>query len=235
MVYQIVIWPAADYILAVAEQNGTVAPRHWSILLKDMEQQICFILMFFGLYYSLLVTRAMNADEVLFHDDFLDGIGPGQADLITALHEFDASEQFKQTPLLRTVRAAIRRLIITQNVQNASDAIDQTIEALAAKNENDLAVLKYICWAVPSIGFVGTVRGIGAAMAQADSAVSGDIGPMTESLGIAFNSTLVALVISIFLMMILFYIQSKQESHIERIQIFCEEKFIQRVSNTPDL
>ena len=70
-------------------------------------------------------------------------------------------------------------------------------------------------------------------MAQADSAVAGDIGPMTESLGIAFNSTLVALVISIFLMMVLFYLQSKQDSHIERIQVFCEEKFIERVSNSP--
>ncbi|MDG1906390.1 MAG: MotA/TolQ/ExbB proton channel family protein [Arenicella sp.] len=233
VIYQIVIWPDAEQVLAAAQQNGTVAPRHWAILLKDMEQQICFMLLFIGLYYAMIVSRAMNADEVLFHEDFLDGIGPKRADLIDALKEFDASEKFKQTPLLRTIRAALRRLIITDNVQNASDAIDQTIEAISAKNDNELAVLKYICWAVPSIGFVGTVRGIGAAMAQADSAVAGDIGPMTESLGIAFNSTLVALVISIFLMMVLFYLQSKQDSHIERIQVFCEEKFIERVSNSP--
>ena len=34
-------------------------------------------------------------------------------------------------------------------------------------------------------------------------------------------------------MMVLFYLQSKQDSHIERIQVFCEEKFIERVSNSP--
>ncbi len=234
LVYQMVIWPSADHVLAVAQENGTVAPRHWAILVKDMEQQICFMLLFIGLYYAVIINRAMRADEGLFHEDFLDGIGNERGDLVSALKEFDASERYKQTPLLRTVRAAIRRLIITQNVQNAADAIDQTIESLTAKNDNELAVLKYICWAVPSIGFVGTVRGIGAAMAQADSAVAGDIGPMTESLGIAFNSTLVALVISIFLMMVLFYLQSKQDSHIERIQVFCEEKLIERVSHAQE-
>ena len=29
------------------------------------------------------------------------------------------------------------------------------------KNEADLALVKYIAWAIPSIGFLGTVRGIG--------------------------------------------------------------------------
>jgi biopolymer transport protein ExbB/TolQ len=180
------------------------------------------------------VLQGIKQDEVLFHDDFLDGLGSDRTHLIAALKEFDASEEYKDTSLLRTIRTAIRRLIITDNVQNASDAIDQTIEALAAKNENELAILKYICWAVPSIGFVGTVRGIGAAMAQADSAVAGNIGPMTESLGIAFNSTLIALTISIGLMMVLFFLQSKQDTHIEKIQGFCEEKLIQRISNTKE-
>ena len=54
--------------------------------------------------------------------------------------------------------------------------------------------------AIPSIGFIGTVRGIGEALSQAHVAVEGDIAGMTASLGVAFNSTFVALVVSIFLM-----------------------------------
>ncbi len=36
-------------------------------------------------------------------------------------------------------------------------------------------MIRYISWAIPSIGFIGTVRGIGEALAQADKAVQGDI------------------------------------------------------------
>ena len=44
------------------------------------------------------------------------------------------------------------------------------------------------------------MRGIGEALAKADQAVQGDITGMTNSLGVAFNSTFVALIISIILM-----------------------------------
>ena len=59
-------------------------------------------------------------------------------------------------------------------------------------------MIRYISWAIPSIGFIGTVRGIGEALAQADKAVQGDIAGVTQSLGVAFNSTFIALLISIF-------------------------------------
>ena len=61
-------------------------------------------------------------------------------------------------------------------------------------------MIRYISWAIPSIGFIGTVRGIGEALGQADIAVQGDISGVTQSLGVAFNSTFIALLISIFLM-----------------------------------
>ena len=61
----------------------------------------------------------------------------------------------------------------------------------------DLSFIKYISWAIPSIGFIGTVRGIGEALSQAAEAIDGDITGMTTSLGVAFNSTFTALLLSI--------------------------------------
>ena len=61
-------------------------------------------------------------------------------------------------------------------------------------------MVRYITWAIPSIGFIGTVRGIGDALGQAYKAVEGDISGVTVSLGVAFNSTFVALVLSIIMM-----------------------------------
>ena len=88
---------------------------------------------------------------------------------------------------------------------------DNTIESLFEVLQMDLSFIKFISWAIPSIGFLGTVRGIGDALGKANEAVLGDITSMTSSLGVAFNSTFVALLISIFLMFIISRLELKQD------------------------
>jgi biopolymer transport protein ExbB/TolQ len=86
-----------------------------------------------------------------------------------------------------------------------------------------------LIWAIPSIGFIGTVRGIGQALAQADEALAGNIAGMTDSLGVAFNSTLVALFISIFLMALLHQLQRLQDGLVVDTQAHCEEHLLVRL------
>jgi hypothetical protein len=76
----------------------------------------------------------------------------------------------------------------------------------------DLTFIKYISWAIPSIGFIGTVRGIGEALSKAAEAIDGNITGMTSSLGVAFNSTFVALLLSILLMLFITRIEHKQDN-----------------------
>ena len=87
-------------------------------------------------------------------------------------------------------------------------------------------MIRYIIWAIPSIGFIGTVRGIGGALSQAHIAVQGDIATMTASLGIAFNSTFVALAVSIFLMFFLHQLQLLQDRLIINIHGYCDKKLL---------
>ena len=84
-------------------------------------------------------------------------------------------------------------------------------EIAADHLDSSLSLVRYISWAIPAIGFIGTVRGIGEALAQADKAVQGDIAGVTQSLGVAFNSTFIALLISIFLMFLVHQLQLLQE------------------------
>ena len=93
-------------------------------------------------------------------------------------------------------------------------------------------MIRYLIWAIPSIGFIGTVRGIGEALAKADQAVQGDITGMTNSLGIAFNSTFVALIISIILMFFLHQLQQLQDGEVLEIREYCETKLLLRISKT---
>jgi biopolymer transport protein ExbB/TolQ len=90
-------------------------------------------------------------------------------------------------------------------------------------------MVRYIAWAIPSIGFIGTVRGIGEALSQAHKAVQGDIAGVTASLGVAFNSTFIALVISIFLMFIVHQLQLAQERLVLDSHDYCDKNLVRHL------
>ena len=91
-------------------------------------------------------------------------------------------------------------------------------------------MIRYLIWAIPSIGFIGTVRGIGQALSQADQALAGDIAGMTSSLSVAFNSTFVALIISIFLMFLLHELQRMQDALVVNIRAYCQKHIMEHIS-----
>lgn len=108
-------------------------------------------------------------------------------------------------------------LLAELNKKIDSDTSDKEIYSILIENkfdlfQLDLSFIKYISWAIPSIGFIGTVRGIGEALSQAAEAIDGDITGMTTSLGVAFNSTFTALLLSIILMFFITRIEYKQDN-----------------------
>jgi len=174
---------------------------------------------------------AILKDRYLFSVDLLDQSEQSGADLQAALTNLESLPvETKSTPLVVTLMASVRRYLITSDVQNTSDAIESSIEAMAIRQDAGNSMIRYLIWAIPSIGFIGTVRGIGGALAQADQALAGDIGGMTNSLGLAFNSTFVALLISIVLMFMLHQLLRLQDDLVVDTQDYCEKFLLKRIS-----
>ena len=71
--------------------------------------------------------------------------------------------------------------------------------------------------------------GIGDALGQAYKAVEGDIAGVTTSLGVAFNSTFIALVISILLMFLMHQLQLIQERLVLDTQDYCDQRLIRHL------
>ncbi len=257
LVYLGAIRPQAELDIEAARLAGQAAPRTLAVILKDIEQEICLVLMVCCIYQIFSRSRELGSRRYLFQVDFLnpggdaapaaeagdrngagaeDAAGAGsEADirrsLRRSLDELEAlPEEIAATPLVDTLKAGLRRYLVTGDVQNTSDAVSTGIDALNTRFEADNAMIRYIIWAIPSIGFVGTVRGIGQALASADKALAGDIATMTENLGIAFNSTMVALVISILLMLLLHGLQQRQDRWLVDIQDYCERLLLNRIS-----
>jgi len=228
------VWPESSAAIEAARTAGQSAPRDLAVILKDWEQEICIIMMLWGTFLILDKCFAIMKDRYLFNVDLLEGAAEGTdgeddlASMLEALENLPA--RIRTTPLVRTLSASLRRFLITENVQNTSETIDANVESLAVKQEAENSMVRYLIWAIPAIGFIGTVRGIGQALSQADQALAGDIAGMTESLGVAFNSTFVALLISIVLMFLLHQLQRLQDSMVTDTQEYCESFLLNRIS-----
>ncbi len=223
--------PEADLLLEIARQAGQSAPRALMIVLKDYEQEICFILMLWGSFLILSKCRTILRNNYLFTVDLIEETVDENLVPEKIIEKLDTelSKDRRSSPLVQTLRTALWRYAGTRNVQNLSDAIESSVEALGVRQDAENSMIRYLIWAIPSIGFIGTVRGIGDALSLADKALAGDIGGMTNSLGVAFNSTLVALLISIFLMFLFHQLQRLQDGQIVDIQAYCDQYLLARI------
>ena len=125
--------------------------------------------------------------------------------------------------------AALDRFTATRNIQDVSDTAHAICDAESERLDSELSMVRYIAWAIPSIGFIGTVRGISEALGQAYEAVEGNIAGVTTSLGVAFNSTFTALVISIVIMFLMHQLQLIQERLVLDAQTYCDERLLRHL------
>ncbi len=232
LVYIGYIRPEANLLIEAAQQAGKATPRELVIVLKDYEQEICFILMLWGSFLILSKCRRIIRYNYLFSVDLIED--PPEEEVFSpesVINKLDSelSGGRHSAPLVQTLRTALWRYAGTGSVQNLSDAVESSVESLAVRQDAENSMIRYLIWAIPSIGFIGTVRGIGEALSLADKALAGDIAGMTNSLGVAFNSTLVALLISIFLMFLFHQLQRLQDGQMVDIQAYCDRYLLARI------
>ena len=236
--YVAVIRPNAEaeleqQAMQINVDKNYVPKRSLYILIRDYEQEACFILMFWALVIMAYKATVLFRERSLLEKDILhakEGIKflPQDArDLTRQIQSLPSEVQNYLLP--RALQIALHRFSSTKNIQDVSSATNIICESESEKLDSELSIIRYITWAIPSIGFLGTVRGIGDALGQAHKAVEGDIAGVTESLGVAFNSTLIALCISIVLMFIVHQIQLMQERFILDTQNYCNDNLIRHL------
>ena len=210
-----------------------VPKRSIYVLIRDYEQEACFILMFWSLFImaykgtSLFRERSLLDKDILHAKDGIKFLPQDSRELARQIQTLPAEEQKYLLP--RALTIALHRFSSTENIQDVSSAATTVCESESERLDSELSIIRYITWAIPSIGFLGTVRGIGDALGQAHKAVEGDIAGVTESLGVAFNSTLIALCISIVLMFIVHQLQLLQERFILDTQNYCNNNLIRHL------
>jgi len=234
-VYVTVVRPNAESqvrhaaeVAAAGEQY--VVPRSFFVVIKDFEQESCFVLMLWALSIMGYKTRVALREKAML-DAPLVSIAEGTrilpedaGQLSRPLQSLPEEQQGFLLP--RALQTALARFQVTSSVQSATDAANTVCEAENSRLDSELSMVRYITWAIPSIGFIGTVRGIGAALGQAHEAMQGNIAGVTASLGVAFNSTFVALLISIVVMFFIHQLQLIQERLVLDSYAYCENRLL---------
>jgi len=228
-----IIRPNADAILArqaaMIEKNKTQSTeRSIYVMIRDYEQEACFILMFWALAIMAFKAVTTVRHRTLLQRDLIplaEGVRILPEDTRELSREIQGLPPYQRNALLpRSLLAGLQRFSSTRNVQDVADATHAYCAAEGDRLESELSMIRYVAWAIPSIGFIGTVRGIGDALGLAHQAIEGEIFGVTRSLGVAFNSTLIALLISIVLMFMLHQLQLLQDRYVLETEAYCEDK-----------
>jgi biopolymer transport protein ExbB/TolQ len=237
-VYVSIVRPNATAILEeqavhINSNPNYVPERSIYVVVRDFEQESCFILMIWAM--SLMGYKALlaNRERRILQLDLIprsQGTSILPEDSREYSRPLQALSEAEQNYLLpRALLTALHRFRSTRNIQDVSNAVGAICDSESERLDSELSMIRYIAWAIPSIGFLGTVRGIGEALGQAHKAVQGDIAGVTQSLGVAFNSTFVALLISIIIMFLLHQLQLTQERLVLDSENYCDNRLVRHL------
>jgi biopolymer transport protein ExbB/TolQ len=220
-------------LMAQNSNSESIRERPVYIIIKDKEPQFEIIFCFTGLIILGYKLFNIQRERRLFGFDFV-RVQPGERiipeDALDRYKELktavEREPRWRERLLPECILAALHRFHASASIQDAANAIRERAELAGDRLDSSLSLVRYIAWAIPAIGFIGTVRGIGDALNFAEQAIHGDISSVTTGLGLAFNSTFVGLSMCIVLMFFLHMVQQRQEAFIIETQTFCRDKLI---------
>ncbi len=147
-------------------------------------------------------------------------------------------ENLGKSYMLRRVRRGLEHFKVRESNPEVASMMNMQSEIDAGKISGSYTLVKVFLWAIPIMGFIGTVLGISTAIAGLADGMEGDI-EMTElttqltgvtaGLGVAFDTTLVALCMSILLSFPASAMQKAEEDLLAEVDGYCLENLLKRL------
>ena len=135
--------------------------------------------------------------------------------------------------LQRLIMRCILQFQGSGSVNQANSLLNSSLELFQHELELKYNMLRYLVWLIPTLGFIGTVVGIALALDYAGSSENPQdpnlLPEITGRLGVAFYTTLLALVQSALLVFVLHIVQQKEEMALNRSGQYCLDNLINRL------
>ena len=135
--------------------------------------------------------------------------------------------------LQRLIMRCILQFQGSHSVNQANSLLNSSLELFQHELELKYAMLRYLVWLIPTLGFIGTVVGIAFALDYAANIENPQdptlLAGITGRLGVAFYTTLLALIQSALLVFALHIAQSQEEMALNQSGQYCLDNLINRL------
>jgi biopolymer transport protein ExbB/TolQ len=131
--------------------------------------------------------------------------------------------------LANMIRLGLGKYAVSKSAPDVAEVIRNQADVELTRLVSGMAVVHYLAWAIPAIGFVGTVRGLGGAFGADAPSIEAFTAQAKDQLKIAFDCTLVALLLSLVLMYFLNVLQRAEETLVVDAQEYCQEHLLLRL------
>lgn len=190
-----------------------VAPFHAFLHQRGPTQVVCFV--FAGMVVAFLVAKArlLRNEERKFQAmdrDFA---------VLLATEDLDALGRRAEQSASLLGKRLLRLLSVWRNTGSSFQlerSVDSDAELYELAQESSYSLVKVLMWAIPILGFIGTVIGMSQAVGSFDAVLGNadnvdglkaGLTKVTSGLGTAFDTTYLALVISVLLALPMNYLE----------------------------
>ena len=133
--------------------------------------------------------------------------------------------RFQNTLIVRRIRAALDFVCNRNSAADLDDQLRAQADTDSMALEGSYGLIRFITWAVPILGFLGTVLGITKAIAGVDPDVlEKTLGKVTDGLAEAFDTTALALALTMITMFLSFLVERAEQSIHDQVDRFADQE-----------
>ena len=143
--------------------------------------------------------------------------------------------RLRDSLMVNRIRKGLELFEVRQNNGEVSSMMDGQSGIDAQRISGSYSLVKVFLWAIPILGFIGTVLGLSSAIGSIDltvediSKVMGSLGAVTSGLGTAFDTTLLGLVLAMFLNFPMNAMSKAEDDNLNNIDAYCNEVLLPRL------
>jgi biopolymer transport protein ExbB/TolQ len=190
-------------------------------------------LFFIGVATLLMKAARIPAERSALAADLLDGIQLDPAlDAVSTAQGIDThlnlvARRSEDSYLVRRIRDVVSYVVGRRSADGLEGHLNYLSDLAAARLHNGYALIRTITWAVPILGFLGTVIGITMAIANiTPDQLESSLPDVTAGLAVAFDTTALSLALSMILVFGTFLIERAEQGTMDDIEDFCIKRLI---------
>ncbi len=144
--------------------------------------------------------------------------------------DLEKSHRFQ---VINVIKKACTKYRSSQSVGEVMNLVSSQINLFLKESESRQSTIRYLGWLIPSLGFIGTVLGIAQSLGLAEKASDPEVmGAITNAMEVAFDTTFIALVLSIPLLWYHHRLQEKEELLYVDMENYVMENLVNRIHHT---